>query len=821
MVVDRNKIENALNELISYEEGVRFQSLAVVLAKQKWPDLIASERKWDLGLDAYVPTSVAADGKSKALSCSITATVDKISKDAERIKNKFTNITVLIFYTPQKVTNHTAASWADEIKKTFGYDLVVVSREDIITSLMDPANLVLCRTHLRIEVPLDQATDVLLGKARDATREEVEHWLSHPRLSGQPFIALQAIKLDERAQETEEIVALTDVQAWLVEGRRIILEGPGGSGKTTTLIQLAKQQSDASRLGFLIDFPVWVRSRQPILEFIARRPPFQLRGLEPADLARLCTTEHFSFLLNGWNEISEVYSEEAVRTLADLERSFRTAGIIIATRTHHIKPPLPGSFRLKLLALKRAQRNGYLRQALGGHATTLITQLEGNRALDELTRTPFILSKVAKLFENGRPIPPTKLDVLDAVMQLIEESDEHCDHLQRLPLSGRATNYLANLAFEMTAHGHVDIDEEQARRIVYSVSHGLRDAGQIATVPEPASILSALCAHHVLERLAYPSVAFRFQHQQIQEFYAASRLTRLLSGLVAEDHPDRIRDFQAGYLNMPMWGEPLRMIAEAIGAGSLAVAQEIDVTTMGKRLIEWSIPLGCSPETDTPPGPLGGLLSQGQFPQVTVLTHLNDSDAEVRREKRPSGSPSVALLETAHSEDGLLAVSPAHAGAFHPLGRERLARRFDHPTTNGQPSRLITGIVHALPLVFEVRKFGVEQCATPLVLLATPLASQSRELGDHVVSTAGLVPEYNPQAFILGASLDALLAIVRCHGSAKMLAGMPMVDDFRGLVVDRPLEVAPVFLCTIGKRYHRQIWPHGKNRSPFRIELFG
>jgi len=313
MTVDRNIIENGLNELVAYEEGVRFQSLAVVLAKQKWPDLIASERKWDLGLDAYAPPSVATDGKGKALACSITATVDKISKDAERIKNKFTNIAVLIFYTPQKVTNHIQAAWADEIRKTFGFDLVVVSREDIITSLMDPANLVLCRTHLRIEVPLDEATDMLLGKARDAAREEAEHWLSHPRLSGQPFIALQAMKLDERAQETGEIVALIDVQSWLVEGRRILLEGPGGSGKTTMLIHLAKQQSEAGRLGFLIDFPVWVRSRQPILEFIARRPPFQLRKLEPAALATLCTTEHFSFLLNGWNEISEVYSEEAVR----------------------------------------------------------------------------------------------------------------------------------------------------------------------------------------------------------------------------------------------------------------------------------------------------------------------------------------------------------------------------------------------------------------------------------------------------------------------------------------------------------------------------
>ncbi len=124
-------------------------------------------------------------------------------------------------------------------------------------------------------------------------------------------------------------------------------------------------------------------------------------------------------------------------------------------------------------------------------------------------------------------------------------------------------------------------------------------------------------------------------------------------------------------------------------------------------------------------------------------------------------------------------------------------------------------------MVLEGREFGVEQFAPPLVLLATRLSSQPRERGDHVVRTAGLVSEYNPQACILGASRDALLAVVRRHRSAKMLAGMPMVDDLRGLVVDRPLAVAPVFLGPIGKGYHRHIWPHGKNRRQFRIELFG
>ena len=91
-------------------------------------------------------------------------------------------------------------------------------------------------------------------------------------------------------------------------------------------------------------------------------------------------------------------------------------------------------------------------------------------------------------------------------MKLLQQSEEHRDHLQRLPLTGLASDYLIELSVQMTTLGDVTISEQRARSICSSVSVRLRASGQIAAVPEPASVLNALCAHHVLERLEYISI---------------------------------------------------------------------------------------------------------------------------------------------------------------------------------------------------------------------------------------------------------------------------------------------------------------------------
>ena len=91
-------------------------------------------------------------------------------------------------------------------------------------------------------------------------------------------------------------------------------------------------------------------------------PVFQAEGLTSGDLARVQQTEPFLFLLNGWNEIAEASSRQASEALRELEREFPGAGIIVATRTHHLVPPLPGALRLRLLPVGRDDR------ASGQHA---------------------------------------------------------------------------------------------------------------------------------------------------------------------------------------------------------------------------------------------------------------------------------------------------------------------------------------------------------------------------------------------------------------------------------------------------------------------
>jgi hypothetical protein len=566
MTVLRTEIQKALDELISNEEGMKFQGLAVVLAKKRWPDLIACERKKDKGADAIAKIPFAAEGTGKVLACSTTATLGKIQKDAKKVKTNFKGITKMIFATPSPVTNEVGEQWVEEIKKEFGFDLAIMSREDIITSLMEPENAALLKSHLGIHVDIEPTLAELTERVREAAAEVADGWSQ--RIAGKPLLELRALKLDPAGKDTAEVLRLNDICAALRVGTRFVLEGPAGRGKTTTLIQIANAHNGAVGIPFLIDLTAWTPTKSTILQFIAGMPQFQRRSLDAATLARVNTVEHFAYLLNGWNEIGEPEFPHAESALRSLERDFPAAGIIVATRTHHIVPPLPGAKRARLLTLTRRERTAYLKARLGGRADALRSKLDGDAVLDELTRTPFFLSEVTSIFEAGSPIPSTKIGVLATVTRLVDQSDQHRNHLQQPPLAGRAADYLSELAARMTAQNAVSIAEDKARPAIAAVGNLLKETGQITTVPDPGAVLATLCAHHVLERQDYPETAFKFEHQQFQEFYAAVGVDNQLFALLAVTDDQKRAEFTKLFVNEPAWAEPLRLLADEIRGGS-------------------------------------------------------------------------------------------------------------------------------------------------------------------------------------------------------------------------------------------------------------
>ena len=207
--------------------------------------------------------------------------------------------------------------------------------------------------------------------------------------------------------------------------------------------------------------------------------------------------------------------------MRELEQNYPSAGIIVATRTHKLRPPLPGAFRAQLLTLRRSQRDQYLVKVLEKSANDLAAKLNNSRTLDGLTRTPLILAEVTELFRRGSTIPTTKTAILGAVMRMVEESEEHNAFLQQAPLSWTRAEYLSALSMAMTENGAVEISEADGRAVVSSASVALQRAGQLGEQPDRITVLNELAKHHVLERLDFPGTTFRFQHQQFQEFFAA------------------------------------------------------------------------------------------------------------------------------------------------------------------------------------------------------------------------------------------------------------------------------------------------------------
>src|SRR6266581_3094988 len=134
------------------------------------------------------------------------------------------------------------------------------------------------------------------------------------------------------------------------------------------------------------------------------------------------------------------------------------------------------------------------------------------------------------------------------------------------------------------------------------------------------------------------------------------------------------------------------------------------------------------------------------------------------RDHRPGALETVALGERAEGEDRLAAVvAPVHPRAFHPLGRERLARGLGDARADWQPFRRPFRVAHPVLVAAEKRKLRRDLRATRMA------GAQVDESTDHLCGPASVVAQHVPELLELRLAAWIALAVGGREGRVEML----------------------------------------------------
>lgn len=586
----RLQIKEALESMIDAQRAVEFQRLAVHLAKTKWPELEATHEQADRGEDA-TSFSVGRDGLRRRLACSLTGTLGKVRQDATRLRERGVRLDVLVFATAASVTHRRASEWRERVKEEFGHDLHVISQAEIVALLEHPGNTWLCRGYLHLDFTDEPEFAELEAAAKRAASRIVGAWKAEYRYEERQPIELTLTHQARRSpvkdvsEPQRNQVALNQVANLIGERKRVVLAGPPGAGKTFTLIQLADLllQDTGAAIPILISLPGWASSGCELLAYLERQ--LGAHGLDSQGLSKLNAAGRLALLLNGWNEIAADVVADAGNRLRAFALNTPGAPFVVSTRATRLAPPLSQQVVVHVEPLSGEQKVAVIQRSGLSDSSKLIRALQTNPTLADVTDTPLFLAAVIDLARYGKRIPATRFGILESVIEHTESSPEHLAPLNGAPCAGFHRRHLENTAGAMTQAGATTLPSEDLLRIIADCSKTLQSEGHLASVPNSTAIADCLVKHHVLVFSPSSGGAYRFIHQQFQEWFAAEWLHRRVAALAEDEHRDEVFGIQRDVLNHTQWQEPLAFLIERLEEGG------DEQHRVAAKLIRWAMPV--------------------------------------------------------------------------------------------------------------------------------------------------------------------------------------------------------------------------------------
>jgi hypothetical protein len=404
--------------------------------------------------------------------------------------------------------------------------------------------------------PTEVATDGALGaRLRAAAAADLDIFRRTDKWASTSIaLTLEVDGLSDAVTTTVLATAVTNLDD-------LILVAPPGTGKTTTVFQIAEavlSHGEASPI--VIPLGDWSADTTTILESVLRRPAF--KGFSEDELRTAAAESAVVLLLDGWNELDAGARHRLAVQIRQLQAELPQLSLLISTRKQSLDVPVYGT-RINLLPLNRKQQMEIAHALRGDVGVRMLDQAWRTTGVRELVAIPLYLTALLALAENA-PFPATKEELLRRFVAVHEEGSLHAEALVLVTL-GLHQRFLEDLAVTATRAANTTIAEIHARRAISETDETLVREGQITEKPQPNAVLEALVSHHVLVR-AGDGNGYSFQHQQFQEWYASHFVERLMLASIegGESRDERRNDV----LNLPSWEESILFACERLARGT-------------------------------------------------------------------------------------------------------------------------------------------------------------------------------------------------------------------------------------------------------------
>jgi tetratricopeptide (TPR) repeat protein len=398
---------------------------------------------------------------------------------------------------------------------------------------------VLIASVARLATPLSSYVNAAAGRFQADFAERIDHLASLTYSEARDRFMPALVRVRPRDMtENPTVGSLGDLAP--KPGHLAFLSGPGGSGKSTSLLELAISSARAAQTDHNLPVPFYARlasfdARErgfpELLEVIANAAGL---AVEEVDAFWRQTERPGMFLLDGLNEVNAEFSDACLTALRELTAQPGHA-YLISSRPGLSLDELERATKARvfdLVALDRERIGDFLR-ARG--ATGLLDQLTPDLWI--LAQNPFMLWALVRTMEEGNHGPRLH-GRGELYRQLIE------DHLFSAGEQAAAVDYnyslvkkpvMSRMAYDMSIAGATRVEESDEfltqvaaelnrQAAVHRNRTRLRPRILMPDPPVAGELVDEAVSNGLLTR---SGSQLEFWHQSVQEYYTAEQLKEM------------------------------------------------------------------------------------------------------------------------------------------------------------------------------------------------------------------------------------------------------------------------------------------------------